>query len=526
MPDTPNIDIRPDHWRIVRDILRKHVPQYPVWAFGSRAKWTAKQYSDLDLAVITDQPLPLDVSAALADDFSESDLPWKVDVVDWATTSESFRKIIERDRVVVQKKEGRAAEWRETTLSEICRQQGGSIQTGPFGSQLHASDYAVSGTPVVMPVNLIDGNIDEQGIARISDAHVERLARHKLKPSDIVFSRRGDVTRFVLASEREAGWLCGTGCLKVSMGKSSIAIPDFIAAVLDAPDTKEWLIRHAVGATMPNLNTEILGAIPIALPSIDVQKEIGTFLDELKARIDNLRQTNATLEAIAQALFKSWFVDFDGVLAQDMQQSELGLIPKGWSVRSLDSIADYLNGLALQKFPPDSETEFLPVIKIAQLRAGNADSADKASTQLKSEYIVEDGDVLFSWSGSLEVEVWTGGRGALNQHLFKITSREVPKWFYYFATRQHLPDFRAIAAGKATTMGHIQRGHLAAAKVVVPPSEAMSGFNAIIAPLFEQKINNAIQAKTLAQLRDTLLPRLISGQLRIKEADCLLEEVV
>ena len=99
---TPLIDVRPDDWAIVSDILRKHVPQYEVWAFGSRAKWTAKEYSDLDLAVITDQPLSLSVSAALADDFSESDLPWKVDVVDWATTGESFRKIIEHDKVVVQ----------------------------------------------------------------------------------------------------------------------------------------------------------------------------------------------------------------------------------------------------------------------------------------------------------------------------------------------------------------------------------------------------------------------------------------
>jgi type I restriction enzyme S subunit len=188
-------------------------------------------------------------------------------------------------------------------------------------------------------------------------------------------------------------------------------------------------------------------------------------------------------------------------------------------VHSLDSIANYLNGLALQKFPPESEDEFLPVIKIAQLRAGNTKGADKASARIKPEYVVEDGDVLFSWSGSLEVDVWTGGRGALNQHLFKITSDKVPKWFYYFATLQYLPDFRAIAAGKATTMGHIQRGHLHAAKVVVPPVDAIKGFDAIIAPLFDQKISNALQSRTLAQLRDALLPKLISGELRVKDAE-------
>jgi len=262
------------------------------------------------------------------------------------------------------------------------------------------------------------------------------------------------------------------------------------------------------------LNTDEILSLPVFVPSKTEQADIAAIGEGLDERIHNLRQTNATLEAIAAALFKSWFVDFDGVPPEDMQQSELGLIPKGWQVASLDSIADYLNGLALQKFPPEGDTEFLPVIKIAQLRAGNTKGADKASTKLKPEYIVEDGDVLFSWSGSLEVEVWTGGRGALNQHLFKITSREVPKWFYYFATRQHLPDFRAIAAGKATTMGHIQRGHLTAAKVAVPPPDQMAKHDVVIAPLFDQKINNALQVRTLANLRDALLPRLISGKLR------------
>ncbi len=282
---------------------------------------------------------------------------------------------------------------------------------------------------------------------------------------------------------------------------------------------------YLTGAVMPKLTQGNLNKIELACPSLEEQRAITEILGALDDRIDNLRQTNATLEAIAAALFKSWFVDFDGVVQEDMQESELGLIPKGWTVRSLDSIADYLNGLALQKFPPESEAEFLPVIKIAQLRAGHTNGSDRASAHLKPEYIVDDGDVLFSWSGSLEVEVWTGGRGALNQHLFKVTSREVPKWFYYFATRQHLSDFRTIAAGKATTMGHIQRGHLAAAKVTVPSQDEMAKFDAIIAPIFEQTIGNALQARTLSTLRDALLPRLISGQLRIGDAARMTDEI-
>ncbi|KRF00611.1 restriction endonuclease subunit S [Frateuria sp. Soil773] len=270
--------------------------------------------------------------------------------------------------------------------------------------------------------------------------------------------------------------------------------------------------------------------------------DLGEALDE---RLRLLRQTNATLEAIAQTLFKSWFIDFDPVRAKaegrepdgmdaataalfpdSFEDSPLGPIPHGWQARSLDSIANYLNGLALQKFPPESDDEFLPVIKIAQLRAGIATNADRASARLKPEYVVRDSDVLFSWSGSLEVEFWCGGDGALNQHLFKVTSTEVPKWFYYLATRQHLPMFRQIAASKATTMGHIQRQHLTQAKVAVPPLLVLKAATEIIEPLLDRRISNSLQMRQLAQLRDSLLPRLISGKLRLPVAQSLIEETV
>jgi type I restriction enzyme S subunit len=280
-----------------------------------------------------------------------------------------------------------------------------------------------------------------------------------------------------------------------------------------------------------------IGDLPIPNLPLHLQQGVSNALKALDDRIDLLRQTNATLEAIAQALFKSWFVDFDPVhakaegrepeamdaataalLPSEFEQSELGSIPKGWRARSVDSVATYLNGLALQKFPAESECEFLPVIKIAQLRAGNTAGSDRASAHLKPEYVVHDGDVLFSWSGSLEVEFWCGGDGALNQHLFKVTSDEVPKWFYYLATRMHLPEFRRVAASKATTMGHIQRKHLAQAKVAVPPPEVMAAATKIIEPLLDRRITNSLQMRELAQLRDTLLPRLISGKLRLPEA--------
>ena len=265
-------------------------------------------------------------------------------------------------------------------------------------------------------------------------------------------------------------------------------------------------------------------------------------MSELEDRISLLRETNATLKAIAQALFKSWFIDFDPVRAKQQggvpigmdeaiaqlfpsgfEDSTLGAVPIGWQVRALDECASFLNGLALQKFPP-SDQSWLPIIKIAQLRRGDTVGADRAGRNIKPEYIVQNGDVLFSWSGSLEVEVWCGGEGALNQHLFKVTSNEFPKWFYVNWTRHHLDHFRQIAASKATTMGHIQRGHLAETKVLVPSAALLNAMDAYCAPLLARIVETELQAQNLAELRDTLLPRLISGQLRLPQAEALLEE--
>ena len=149
------------------------------------------------------------------------------------------------------------------------------------------------------------------------------------------------------------------------------------------------------------------------------------------------------------------------------------------------------------------------------MRRGYTDRTAKASADIDGRYIVDDGDVLFSWSGSLEMVLWSHGRGALNQHLFKVTSDEYPRWFYLGWTREHLDEFRRIAAGKATTMGHIQRHHLTDAKVAAPPPGAVEGADANLAALVEQQVRHAIEARTLATQRDTLLPRLVAGELRV-----------
>jgi len=269
-----------------------------------------------------------------------------------------------------------------------------------------------------------------------------------------------------------------------------------------------------VGSAVPSLTTEVLNKVEINVPNEETQTQIAQILTSLDDKIELNLQMNQTLEAMAQAIFKEWFVDFkfpgfDGELVDGL--------PKGWKKEALDEKISFLNGLALQKFPPKNETDYLPVIKIRELKQGISESSDKASTEIDKKYIIEDGDILFSWSGSLEIVMWCNGKGALNQHLFKVSSEKYPKWFYYYWTKEFLPIFQATAADKATTMGHIQRRHLTESLINVPDKDTLKLANDILAPLLERIKSNAIQIQTLIQTRDSLLPRLMSGKIEVKE---------
>lgn len=243
--------------------------------------------------------------------------------------------------------------------------------------------------------------------------------------------------------------------------------------LLRTPQYRSYCRSNATGTTNLGLARDDFLAFPAPEPSRR-QLQIVDVLEALDDKIELSRRMNGTVESVARGLFKSCFVDFDPVRAMAggsdarLPRSLASLFPdsltleepleapSGWLVKGLDEIARFTNGLALQKHPPTAKSS-LPVIKIAQLRAGTTRSADRASADLPSEYIVEDGDILFSWSGTLECVLWSGGKGALNQHLFKVTSASFPKWLSYLGMHAHFHGFRRIAAGKATTMGHIQR---------------------------------------------------------------------
>lgn len=446
-----------------------------------------------------------------------------------------------------------SSEWFDTTLGEVCAAQNGAIQTGPFGSQLHASDYVETGIPVVMPSNISpDGGISEDGIARIKQQDADRLSQHKLQIGDVVFSRRGDVTRNALIEPHQVGWLCGTGCLKVRLGNETKADAKFISYCLRLPETKEWLIRHAVGATMPNLNTSILSAVPIQIPPISEQKKITELLRALDDRINLLRETNATLEAIAQALFKSWFVDFDPVHAnaaflengQDpslpaeiqalfpsrLVESPQGLIPEGWTYVNLGELV--CNQSTTFKFDGVENVVFVNTGDVSEGVFLHQNYVPVSGLPGQAKKAIKRDDILFS-----EIRPKNKRFAYVNVEpkdyvvstkfmVLRAISDISPRYIYQILKQDPTIDFfNVIAESRSGTFPQITFDSIKNFQVLRPSKVCVDKFIDTLQPIIEQIDLNAERQKEFSALRDTLLPRLISGQLRLPEVETVLAEV-
>ena len=296
------------------------------------------------------------------------------------------------------------------------------------------------------------------------------------------------------------------------LGSNGICPLNLLGFILNSMNISPYV----TGCAQPKLNQENLRNIEIELPShID---RIASILSSLDRKIELNNKINADLEEMAQAIFKNWFVDFEPFKDGKFVNSELGMIPEGWKVGRLTEIASYMNGLAMQKFPPKNNEDSLPVLKIKELGQGFCGTdSDRCSCNIKNECKIHNGDVIFSWSGTLLVDVWCGGDCGLNQHLFKVTSEDYPKWFYYYWTKHHLQEFIHIAKDKAVTMGHIKRGHLDEALVAIPDNDSMQKANELFEPILSKMIALRLESTHLSLLRDTLLPRLMSGEIEIPE---------
>ena len=278
------------------------------------------------------------------------------------------------------------------------------------------------------------------------------------------------------------------------------------------------LASLANGGAQQNLNAQIIKDYVLKMPSLADQRRIASILSSLDRKIELNNKINADLEEMAQAIFKNWFVDFEPFKDGKFVDSELGMIPEGWKVGTLTEIASYMNGLAMQKYPPENIEDSLPVLKIKELGQGFCGTdSDRCSCNIKDECKIHNGDVIFSWSGTLLVDVWCGGDCGLNQHLFKVTSKDYPKWFYYYWTKHHLREFIHIAKDKAVTMGHIKRGHLEEAMVAIPDNDSMEKAHELFEPILSKMISLRLENSRLSLLRDTLLPRLMSGEIEVPQ---------
>jgi type I restriction enzyme, S subunit len=386
-------------------------------------------------------------------------------------------------------------DWLMTTIGKVCDDGGGDVQTGPFGSQLHASDYVEDGVPSVMPQDLLDGRISTVSIARIRPSDRDRLSRYTLLPDDLVYARRGDLRRRALAREKHRGWLCGTGCLRIRPGEATD--PRFLFYVLGHPAMQNWIDRHAVGATMPNLNTDILRKCPVPQPSLAEQRRIAAVLGALDDKIESNARRRAIHVEIIGAAFSHY------ILARNEQADVDG---------DLTSIARFMNGGA---FTRSATGTGRPVLRIKELKSGISRTTVFNELDVRDENVARHHDLLFSWSGSLDVYRWHGPEALINQHIFKVLPFDgFPTWFVEGWIRHHLPEFQGIAQDQATTMGHIKRQHLGQAKVRIPPLEVIARLDAVLSSLDEQVGSLAREAKTLHAVRDELLPKLVSGEIR------------
>lgn len=282
---------------------------------------------------------------------------------------------------------------------------------------------------------------------------------------------------------------------------------DFLYYVLADDDFFTYSMATSKGTKMPRGDKTSIMQYEVPLIDLQVQKKIASVLKALDEKIKLNNEINNNLEQQAKAIFSNEFLTLE-------------TLPDGWKQASLIDIADYLNGLAMQKYRPTADETGIPVLKIKELRQGCCDdNSELCSPNIKSEYIIHDGDVIFSWSGSLLVDFWCGGICGLNQHLFKVTSNKYDKWFYYAWTKHHLDRFVAVAADKATTMGHIKRDELSKAEVLIPNEADYKRIGALLQPIYDLIIANRIENKKLAETRDTLLPKLMSGEIDISEVD-------
>ena len=421
------------------------------------------------------------------------------------------------------------SKWRQTTLGKVLISGGGKIQTGPFGSQLHASDYVADGIPCIMPANMKSNRVDLSAIAYISEKDAKRLSKHLVKAGDILYSRRGDVTQKALIREAEAGYFCGTGCLLVRPGDA--IDPEFLTYHLSTPTNQDWIVKQAVGATMPNLNTAILSAVPLNLPpNKDIQRRTAAILSALDAKIDCNNRINAELEAMAKTLYDYWFVQFDFPDANGKPYKSSGgkmaynatlkrEIPLGWHDSNVMAVADLLGGGTPTKKKPHYWGGDIPfftptdadgsIFKFSTTDYITSEGLKGSSTKLFSKHTV-----FITARGSVGRLVLAGVDMAMNQSCYALRAKAgISHVFLFFLAKELIHHLHVKSSG--SVFDSIVSNDIELTQLAIPKSEVIEEFAEVVEPIFEKIANNTKENQQLAQLRDWLLPLLMNGQVTV-----------
>lgn len=410
----------------------------------------------------------------------------------------------------------------------------GDIANVKNGYAYKSKDFIDNGVPIIKIKNISPPLVNLEGCNYVSEELYIQTLDYELVYGDILISMTGSGPNQMSSAVGKVGRyrfnkkaLQNQRVGKIEIIDEKKYDKDFLYYYLSQKSMLDYFVNNSTGsANQANISKKIIENTEVPNFSIEKQNKIKKILDSLDKKIEVNEKNIANLEEQAQAIFKSWFVDFEPFQDGNFVESELGMIPEGWEIYSLDKIADFKNGLAMQKYRPYCEKQSLPVLKIRELNLGiTDDSSDRCREDIDESVKIYDGDVIFSWSGTLSIKIWTGGNAGLNQHLFKVTSKKFDKWFYYFWIESYMNDFIRIAQDKATTMGHIKRSHLKETKVIIPKSDIYQNMCNIMNPIINLIIKLGIQNKKLAEIRDALLPKLMSGKIDVSNIKIKGEEV-
>ncbi len=515
------IDITAEQRKTLLALLRRFIPGVAVWVYGSRVKWTARPNSDLDLVAFA-TPVQRQRVSELKDALDESDLPFLVDLHVWDEVPEKFREIIRREYVVLQEAgqpdrgKGVVGEWRASTWSdEISLEYGKALR----GHDTAQGGYRVFGSNG--PIGWTSAPLAPGPGVILGRKGAYRGVQFSRDPFFVI-----DTAYYVVPkSELDMRWLY-------------YAIQHYKLGEVDD------------GSPIPSTTRAAVYVLDLDVPPFDEQRAIAHILGTLDDKIELNRRMNETLETMARTLFKSWFVDFDPVRGKaegrdpglpqplanlfpdSFEDSELEEIPRGWETRPLYETARFINGAAFKSDDFCPVGEGLPVVKIAELKDGISAQTKWSQHQAGEDQLIDTGDLLYSWSGSpdtsLDAFLWTKGPGLRNQHIFKVVAPTAAQnRFVYYLLKYLRPILVETARNKQTTgLGHVTVADMKRLLVCWPTEELLAAFNQEISSIFDRAFANTIEIQTLATLRDTLLPKLISGELRVKGAEKLIEETL